>query len=41
MMRELNVNETAQVDGGVLPLVIGVALADIGLIAAMKGAGYW
>jgi len=40
-MRELSVNEAEQVDGGVLPLVIGVVMADVGLIAAMKGAGYW
>ena len=41
MMRELSVNEVEQVDGAILPVVVGIVVADAGLIAAMVGAGYW
>jgi len=40
-MKELNVNEIEQVNGGLLPLVLGIVAADVGLIGAMVGAGYW
>jgi lactobin A/cerein 7B family class IIb bacteriocin len=40
-MSELNVNEIEQISGGILPLVVAIVMADLGLIGAMKGAGYW
>ena len=40
-MRELNVNEINEVSGGVLPLVVAVIIADVGLIGVMIGSGLW
>lgn len=34
-MRELNVNEIQDVNGGVLPLIIFVVSMDVGLIGTM------
>jgi lactobin A/cerein 7B family class IIb bacteriocin len=36
-MVELNTFDLEQVDGGVLPLIVAVVVADAGLIAAMIG----
>ncbi len=36
-MVELNIFDLEQVDGGVLPLIVAVVVADAGLIAAMIG----
>jgi len=35
IMRELNVSEMEQVNGGIIPLIIAVASIDLGLIASM------
>ncbi len=40
-MVELNCCEVERVSAGVLPLILATLVADVGLIAAMKGAGYW
>lgn len=40
-MRELNVNEIEQVNGGILPLIIAVVIADASLIGIMVSSGLW
>ncbi|QJR82401.1 class IIb bacteriocin, lactobin A/cerein 7B family [Alteromonas pelagimontana] len=40
-MQELTLQELETVNGGILPLILGIAAADMGLISAMYGAGYW
>lgn len=40
-MRELNVNEIEQVNGGILPFIAAIIIADTGLIGAMISKGYW
>ncbi|WP_395344680.1 class IIb bacteriocin, lactobin A/cerein 7B family [Ningiella sp. W23] len=40
-MQQLNTQELESVNGGVLPLIMAVVAADVGLAAAMYGAGYW
>ncbi len=40
-MQELKSFELEQINGGAFPLILAVIAADVGLISAMKGAGYW
>lgn len=40
-MYELNANQIAHVNGGILPLVVAIVAADAALISGMIGAGYW
>lgn len=40
-MRELNVVEIEQVDGAILPVVVAIVVADVGLIGTMVSSGYW
>lgn len=40
-MKELHQDELDNINGGILPLVLAIVAADVGLISAMKSAGYW
>jgi lactobin A/cerein 7B family class IIb bacteriocin len=41
IMCELSMNEVQEVNGGILPLIVAIVVADAGLIGGMISAGYW